>query len=62
MEREKVYNEKYFEVLDLLDIIKERTIISNFLGDDLEKEINQLTFLSVKLRQIEERTKGGNQI
>lgn len=61
-EREKVYTKKYFEVLGLLDKIKLSAVISRDLGGDLEKEINRLTFLAVKLRQIEECTKGGNQI
>ena len=61
-EREKVYYKKRQEVLDLLNVIKHRAISLRYLDGDLEKEINRLTFLAVKLRQIAEHTKGGNQI
>lgn len=52
MEREKVYNKKRQEVLVLLNVIKYRAIPLRYFDGDLEKEINRLTFLAVKLRQI----------
>ena len=52
MKREEVYEEKRQEVLGLLNVIKYRAIPLRYLRGDLEKEINRLTFLAVKLRQI----------
>ena len=62
MSREKLLDKKYDEVLDLLAEIKIMASASRWFVHDLEEEINRLTFLAVKLRQIAEYTKGGNQI
>ena len=60
MEREKVYNKKRQEVLDLLDVIKAQAVPLEDFGGDIEKQINLMSFLSVKLRQIVRCTKGGD--
>lgn len=52
MERKELYNKKRQEILDLLNVIKYRAIPLRYFDGDLEKEINRLTFLAVKLRQI----------
>lgn len=52
MEREKVYNKKRQEILDLLDVIKAKAIPLEYFGGDIEEQINFMTFLAVKLRQI----------
>ena len=62
MSREKLLDKKYDEVLALLAEIKLKASLSRYFVHDLEEEINRLTFLAVKLRQIVEYTKGGNQI
>lgn len=60
MSREKLLDKKYDEVSDLLAEIKLMASASRWFGHDLEEEINRLTFLAVKLRQIVRYTEGGN--
>ena len=64
MEREDLYIGKCCEALDLLGKIAGKITPLKFIdggleGGDLEVEINRLTFLAVKLRQILKYAEGG---
>lgn len=53
MERKELYNKKRQEILDLLDVIKAQAVpLEYFVWFDIEEQINLMTFLAVKLRQI----------
>ena len=59
MEREDLYIGKCCEALDLLGKIAGKITPLKFIDGDLEVEINRLTFLAVKLRQILKYAEGG---
>ena len=52
MERKELYNKKRQEILDLLDVIKAQVVPLEYFGGDIEEQINLVSFLAVKLRQI----------